>query len=131
LESCKDADFKITDVVKKPATKSPSKPFTTSTLQQEASLKLGFGVTRTMSVAQKLYEGGHITYMRTDSVNFSDTALNAAQKEIEKAYGKEYSNRKRYTNKNSNAQEAHEAIRPTNFLTTQLAVMQTKHVCMI
>jgi len=115
LSSCNGADFSVTDVVKKPATKSPSKPFTTSTLQQEASLKLGFGVTRTMSVAQKLYEAGHITYMRTDSVNFSDTALDAAQKEIEKAYGKEYANRKRYTNKNSNAQEAHEAIRPTNF----------------
>ena len=115
LDTCNGADFSVTDVVKKPAIKSPSKPFTTSTLQQEASLKLGFGVTRTMSVAQKLYEAGHITYMRTDSVNFSDTALDAAQAEIEKAYGKEYSNRKRYTNKNSNAQEAHEAIRPSNF----------------
>ncbi|MDX1446866.1 type I DNA topoisomerase, partial [Lishizhenia sp.] len=117
LASCKAADFEITDVVKKPGTKSPTAPFTTSTLQQEASLKLGFSVSRTMSVAQRLYEAGKITYMRTDSVNFSDDAINAAEKEIKSAYGSEYSNPKRYKNKNSGAQEAHEAIRPTSFAT--------------
>ena len=115
LEQCKSADFKVEDVSKKPAQKSPSAPFTTSTLQQEASLKLGFSVSRTMSVAQRLYEAGRITYMRTDSVNLSDTARSGAKAEIEKAYGKEYSSPKNYSNKNSNAQEAHEAIRPTDF----------------
>lgn len=115
LDSCKSADFKIGAVTKKPATKKPVAPFTTSTLQQEASLKLGFSVSRTMSVAQRLYESGHITYMRTDSVNLSDTALKGAKAEIEKAYGSEYSNTTKYTTKDSGAQEAHEAIRPTNF----------------
>ena len=115
LESCMSSSFSIDDVVKKPAIKKPTAPFTTSTLQQEASLKLGFSVSRTMSVAQRLYEAGHITYMRTDSVNLSETALDGAQKEIEKAYGKEFSNRKKFTTKNAGAQEAHEAIRPTDF----------------
>ena len=115
LESCMSSSFFIDDVVKKPAIKKPTAPFTTSTLQQEASLKLGFSVSRTMSVAQRLYEAGHITYMRTDSVNLSETALDGAQKEIEKAYGKEFSNRKKFTTKNAGAQEAHEAIRPTDF----------------
>ncbi len=115
LSKCADVSFEVIDVQQKPATKSPSAPFTTSTLQQEASLKLGFSVSRTMSVAQRLYEAGFITYMRTDSVNFSDQAISGAKAEIEKAYGKEYSNPKRYTNKNTNAQEAHEAIRPTDF----------------
>ena len=115
LNSCKDADFEVVDVTKKPATKSPTSPFTTSTLQQEASLKLGFSVTRTMSVAQRLYESGKITYMRTDSVNLSDTAVEGAKNEILTAYGKEYSNPTKYKNKNDNAQEAHEAIRPTDF----------------
>jgi DNA topoisomerase-1 len=115
LDSCTKSDFAVDEVAKKPAQKTPSAPFTTSTLQQEASLKLGFSVSRTMSVAQKLYEAGRITYMRTDSVNLSETARNGAKDEIEKAYGKEYSNPKNYKNKNSNAQEAHEAIRPTDF----------------
>jgi DNA topoisomerase-1 len=115
LNACKNATFKVGDVQKKPATKSPSAPFTTSTLQQEASLKLGFSVSRTMSVAQRLYEAGKITYMRTDSVNLSETAINGAKAEIEHAYGTNYSKPTKYTTKNSNAQEAHEAIRPTDF----------------
>ncbi|MFN8237036.1 MAG: type I DNA topoisomerase [Chitinophagales bacterium] len=113
LEAVKDALFKVEDIQVKPAQKSPAAPFTTSTLQQEASRKLGFSVSRTMSVAQKLYESGKITYMRTDSPNLSDLALNTIQSYINKAFGKEYSNRKQYASKNSSAQEAHEAIRPT------------------
>jgi DNA topoisomerase-1 len=115
LEKLKDAEFSVQDLQQKPATKSPSAPFTTSTLQQEASLKLGFSVSRTMGVAQRLYEAGKITYMRTDSVNLSETAINGAQNEIERAYGKEYSKPTKYTTKSSGAQEAHEAIRPTDF----------------
>ncbi|OIQ37016.1 MAG: DNA topoisomerase I, partial [Crocinitomix sp. MedPE-SWsnd] len=115
VDACLGHDFKVNSVTKKPAKKSPTAPFTTSTLQQEASLKLGFSVSRTMGVAQRLYEAGHITYMRTDSVNLSKTATDAAQAEIENAYGKEYHNFRQYKNKNSSAQEAHEAIRPTNF----------------
>lgn len=115
LNSCKGATFLVDDVQQKPATKSPVAPFTTSTLQQEASLKLGFSVSRTMSVAQRLYEAGKITYMRTDSVNLSDTAISAAISEIERAFGKEYSKPTKYKTKSSNAQEAHEAIRPTDF----------------
>jgi DNA topoisomerase I len=111
----RDTAFEVLDVQTKPATKTPSAPFTTSTLQQEASLKLGFSVSRTMTVAQKLYEAGKITYMRTDSVNFSDTALNGAKAEIISAYGELYSNPTKYKNKNAGAQEAHEAIRPTDF----------------
>lgn len=115
LQKSKDASFGITDVQKKPAIKKPAAPFTTSTLQQEASLKLGFSVSRTMSVAQRLYESGHITYMRTDSVNLSDTAINGAKAEVVKSYGAEYSNPMQYKTKSSGAQEAHEAIRPTDF----------------
>tara|TARA_B100000508_G_scaffold141093_1_gene146559 strand:+ start:68263 stop:70590 length:2328 start_codon:yes stop_codon:yes gene_type:complete len=115
LASCENADFEVKDVQKKPAVKNPSAPFTTSTLQQEASLKLGFSVSRTMRVAQTLYEAGHITYMRTDSVNLSDTAIDGAKAAIVKNYGSEYSNPKRYKGKSAGAQEAHEAIRPTNF----------------
>jgi len=92
LNQCKEVNFEIIDVQTKPATKSPSAPFTTSTLQQEASLKLGFSVSRTMTVAQRLYEAGKITYMRTDSVNLSETAMNAAEKEITSFYGNNYSN---------------------------------------
>ncbi|HNA38481.1 MAG TPA: type I DNA topoisomerase [Chitinophagales bacterium] len=113
LEEVKNALFKVADIQVKPTQKSPAAPFTTSTLQQEASRKLGFSVSRTMSVAQKLYESGKITYMRTDSPNLSDLALNSIQSYITKEYGKEYSNRKQYASKHSNAQEAHEAIRPT------------------
>jgi len=113
LEKCKLAEFKITDITKKPSKKSPSPPFTTSTLQQDASRKLGFSVAYTMSVAQRLYESGKITYMRTDSVNLSDMALNNAQKEILKLYGPDYHHLRQYKTKIKGAQEAHEAIRPT------------------
>ncbi|PQJ75158.1 type I DNA topoisomerase [Polaribacter gangjinensis] len=114
LTSCKNAIFSIADLSKKPATKSPAAPFTTSTLQQEASRKLGFAVSRTMQVAQRLYEAGLITYMRTDSVNLSVEARNAAAKEITNYYGKEYSFPRVFKSKAKGAQEAHEAIRPTN-----------------
>jgi len=113
LESCKSATFKVEDVQKKPAKKSPAAPFTTSTLQQEASRKLGYGVSRTMILAQKLYEAGHISYMRTDSVNLSDTALGDISKQITDNYGKKYLQNRKFKNKNESAQEAHEAIRPT------------------
>lgn len=113
LESCKDAKFKVADITTKPAHRSPAAPFTTSTLQQEASRKLGFSVAQTMMVAQHLYENGHITYMRTDSVNLSSLALNTAKQKIVSAYGAEYSKVRRYTTKSKGAQEAHEAIRPT------------------
>jgi DNA topoisomerase-1 len=102
-------------VQQKPATKSPAAPFTTSTLQQEASMKLGFSVTKTMSVAQRLYESGNITYMRTDSVNLSETAIAAAQEAITSQFGANYSKPTKYSTKSSGAQEAHEAIRPTDF----------------
>lgn len=115
LNDCKEATFSVTDVVKAPGTKNPSAPFTTSTLQQEASLKLGFSVSKTMQVAQALYEAGHITYMRTDSVSLSETAIEAAKATITKNYGAEYSNPKKFQNKNKGAQEAHEAIRPSDF----------------
>ncbi len=120
LELCKNTSFVIDDVQQKPSTKSPAAPFTTSTLQQEASLKLGFSVTKTMSVAQRLYESGHITYMRTDSVNLSETAVNGAKTAIEEFYGNEYSKPTKYTTKSSGAQEAHEAIRPTDFGKTSI-----------
>jgi len=113
LEMCKTAEFKITDITKKPSKKSPAPPFTTSTLQQDASRKLGFSVAYTMSVAQRLYESGKITYMRTDSVNLSDLALNTAQKEILKLFGSDYHHMRQYKTKIKGAQEAHEAIRPT------------------
>jgi len=109
------ADFFVKDLEKKPAKKSPSAPFTTSTLQQEASRKLSFSVAQTMTVAQRLYEAGKISYMRTDSVNLSDFAIDAAKNTITANYGAEYSFTRRYKNKNENAQEAHEAIRPTDF----------------
>lgn len=115
LEKSLDSNFFVSSVEKKPFKKSSSAPFTTSTLQQEASRKLGFSVSRTMSAAQRLYESGHITYMRTDSVNLSDDALNNAAKVISSLYGENYHKRKRFSNKNKSAQEAHEAIRPTNF----------------
>lgn len=113
LNSCSNAEFSITNIEKKPAKKSPSAPFTTSTLQQEASRKLGFSVARTMIVAQRLYESGKITYMRTDSVNLSNLALNSAAKVITKEFGKEYLNTRDFQTKSKGAQEAHEAIRPT------------------
>ena len=115
LESNARADFNVADLQKKPAKKSPAAPFTTSTLQQEASRKLGFSVSRTMQNAQRLYEAGLITYMRTDSVNLSDEARKGAQSEIEDAYGDIYSKARQYKGKSKGAQEAHEAIRPTDF----------------
>ncbi|WP_291965714.1 type I DNA topoisomerase [Maribacter sp.] len=114
LEKNKAADFSISKLDKKPAKKSPSAPFTTSTLQQEASRKLYFSVGRTMQVAQRLYEAGLITYMRTDSVNLSNEALASAKEAIEKNYGKEYSETRNFKGKSKGAQEAHEAIRPTD-----------------
>ena len=114
LENCGGSVFTIKNLETRPGKKSPAPPFTTSTLQQEASRKLGFSVAQTMVVAQRLYEGGKITYMRTDSVNLSDTAINDAVQTIIGNYGSEYANPKKYTTKNKSAQEAHEAIRPTN-----------------
>ena len=115
IESCVGASYSVKDLQKKPAKRSPSDPFTTSTLQQEASRKLGFSVSRTMRVAQQLYESGYITYMRTDSVNLSEDALSAIKKTIQTLFGEKYAYKRKYTNKNTSAQEAHEAIRPTNF----------------
>ncbi|TXH30633.1 MAG: type I DNA topoisomerase, partial [Cyclobacteriaceae bacterium] len=115
LESCKGATFTISDLVKKPAKKSPAPPFTTSTLQQEAGRKLSFSVSQTMMVAQKLYEAGKISYMRTDSVNLSDEAVNGAVRQIQSAYGKEFVQTRKFKTKSASAQEAHEAIRPTDF----------------
>lgn len=113
LEHCKNADFKVEDIVTKPAKKSPAPPFTTSTLQQEASRKLGFSVSQTMRVAQSLYESGKITYMRTDSVNLSDLAINISKAEIKSMAGDKYVKVRRFTTNTKGAQEAHEAIRPT------------------
>ncbi|MCL4153628.1 UNVERIFIED_CONTAM: hypothetical protein GTU68_007905 [Idotea baltica] len=117
LEKNTKADFKVTDLQKKPAKKSPAAPFTTSTLQQEASRKLYFSVSKTMNMAQRLYEAGLITYMRTDSVNLSDEARKGAEAEIKDAFGVKYSKPRNYKGKAKGAQEAHEAIRPTNFAT--------------
>ena len=115
LNANKAAWYQVSDLQKKPARKSPAAPFTTSTLQQEASRKLGFSVSRTMSNAQRLYEAGLITYMRTDSVNLSEEARKGAESEIITAFGAEYSNPRNYKGKSKGAQEAHEAIRPTSF----------------
>lgn len=115
LEKCVGSEFKVLDVTKKPSKKSPAPPFTTSTLQQEASRKLNFSVSQTMSVAQKLYEAGFISYMRTDSVNLSKTALDEAEKVIRSEYGDKYCNIQNYITKSKGAQEAHEAIRPSYF----------------
>ncbi|MBA4241349.1 MAG: type I DNA topoisomerase [Sphingobacteriaceae bacterium] len=113
LEKCKVASYTIESLETKPAKRSPAAPFTTSTLQQEAARKLGFSVAQTMQVAQRLYEAGKITYMRTDSVNLSDTAMDQANKAINENYGAKYYNPRKYKNKSKGAQEAHEAIRPT------------------
>jgi len=113
LESCKNAMYKVKDIQVKPAKRTPAAPFTTSTLQQEASRKLGYGVSKTMLLAQKLYESGYITYMRTDSVNLSDLARRDIQTQINNNYGENYFQFRKYKNKNESAQEAHEAIRPT------------------
>lgn len=113
LEKCQSAKFSIADVVKKPAKRSPAPPFTTSTLQQEASRKLSFSVAQTMSVAQRLYESGKITYMRTDSVNLSGLAINTTKQKITELHGENYVKVRKYSSKSKGAQEAHEAIRPT------------------
>jgi len=119
LEKCKTTGYSITGLSTKPSKKSPAPPFTTSTLQQEASRKLGFSVSQTMSIAQKLYEAGKITYMRTDSVKLSNMALGAAKKVIESEFGIEYSKTRNFKTKTKGAQEAHEAIRPT-YINTRL-----------
>ena len=113
LESCIGASYQVKDIQVKPAKRSPAAPFTTSTLQQEASRKMGYSVSKTMLLAQKLYESGKITYMRTDSINLSDTALADIQKEVTGFYGANYHQPRKFKNKNESAQEAHEAIRPT------------------
>ena len=113
LQSCVGAKYTVKDIQVKPGKRTPAAPFTTSTLQQEASRKLGYGVSKTMLLAQKLYESGKITYMRTDSVNLSDTAMEGIKAEIGKSYGDKYIQIRKYKNKNESAQEAHEAIRPS------------------
>jgi len=113
LKGCIGAKYQVTDIQIKPGKRSPAPPFTTSTLQQEASRKLGYGVSRTMLIAQKLYENGYITYMRTDSVNLSDTALGDITNTVKGMYGEKYHQFRKYKNRNESAQEAHEAIRPT------------------
>ena len=128
LENCKDGVFSISNLETKPGKKSPSAPFITSTLQQEASRKLSFSVAQTMRVAQSLYENGHITYMRTDSVNLSDTALQQAAEVIRSEYGAEYHQVRKYKSKIASAQEAHEAIRPTEFSTKQIASSERNEV---
>lgn len=115
VASCQDASFAVQDLKKRPGKKSPAPPFTTSTLQQEAARKLGFSVSQTMSVAQRLYEQGIITYMRTDSVNLSQFAVNGIGAMVDENFGKEYHQVRKYSTKSEGAQEAHEAIRPTNF----------------
>ncbi len=122
LEQNLQAAFKVENLEKKPAKKAPAAPFTTSTLQQEASRKLYFSVSKTMTLAQRLYEAGLITYMRTDSVNLSNEAKEGAKKEIENAFGKAYSKPRNYKGKSKNAQEAHEAIRPTDFSKHTVAI---------
>ena len=114
LQEVAGAEFKVSAIEKKPGKRSPAAPFTTSTLQQEASRKLGYSVSKTMLMAQKLYENGHITYMRTDSTNLAESALTALQNEITKKYGKEFYEKRSYATKNASAQEAHEAIRPSH-----------------
>src|SRR5690606_30413619 len=120
LEACVGATFAVEDIQVKPGKKTPSAPFTTSTLQQEASRKLGYSVTRTMRLAQQLYENGYISYMRTDSGNLSQTALENAQAVIARQYGSDYHQRRQYQTKNQSAQEAHEAIRPTDLAVTHI-----------
>jgi DNA topoisomerase-1 len=128
LVSCKSANYTVDDVTVKPTKRTPAAPFTTSTLQQEASRKLGYGVTKTMLLAQKLYESGKITYMRTDSINLSDTAMGDIRKEVESSYGNNYYQPRKYKNKNENAQEAHEAIRPTYMNNKTVADEETRRL---
>ncbi len=116
IEGFKDAKFSVSSIKKSPLTKKPAPPFTTSTMQQEAARKLGFNVSRTMQTAQRLYEAGHITYMRTDSVRLSETAQNSIKNAIETKFGSNYHQSRNFSDKSKNAQQAHEAVRPTNFL---------------
>ena len=120
LKSCTGAQNKVIDIQVRPGKRSPAPPFTTSTLQQEASRKLGYGVARTMQIAQKLYENGYITYMRTDSVNLSNTALGDITNTVKSMYGEQYHQFRKFKNKNEAAQEAHEAIRPTYMSNTSV-----------
>jgi DNA topoisomerase-1 len=120
LKECLGANYKVKDIQIKPTKRTPAAPFTTSTLQQEASRKLGYSVSRTMLLAQKLYENGHITYMRTDSVNLSETAMDDIRNTITSSFGDKYHKARRYKTKNDSAQEAHEAIRPTYMSTTSV-----------
>ena len=122
IDSLKNAKFNVSDIKKTPLTRKPSPPFTTSTLQQEASRRLGFPVSKTMRTAQRLYEQGHITYMRTDSVTLSDVAKSAVKSKILNEFGEKYFCERSYTNKSKNAQQAHEAVRPTNFENKNVSV---------
>ena len=126
LKGCTGAEYTVKDIQVKPTRRSPAAPFTTSTLQQEASRKLGYGVSRTMILAQKLYENGYISYMRTDSVNLSETARTDIEKTIRSSYGEKYFRERRFKNKNDSAQEAHEAIRPTYMSNTTVPDAETK-----
>ena len=128
LNSCVGAKYSVKDVQVKPARRTPAAPFTTSTLQQEASRKLGYGVSRTMLLAQKLYENGYITYMRTDSVSLSETAMEDIRNNIISSFGNRYHQARRYKNKNESAQEAHEAIRPTYMSQTSIEDPETKRL---
>ena len=128
LEKCIGANYAVRDVQVKPAKKTPSAPFTTSTLQQEASRKIGYSVSKTMQLAQKLYENGHITYMRTDSVNLSETAIESARSAINSQFGEKYFQHRTFKNKNESAQEAHEAIRPTDMNVTSVGDSETSRL---
>jgi DNA topoisomerase-1 len=128
LQKCINANYTVADVQVKPGKKSPAAPFTTSTLQQEASRKLGYSVSKTMLLAQRLYENGHISYMRTDAVNLSETALQDIEKNILSMYGKKYHQPRKYQNKNESAQEAHEAIRPTDMSVTEVGDTDTQRL---
>jgi DNA topoisomerase-1 len=128
LESCKGASYSVTDIQVRPGKKSPAAPFTTSTLQQEASRKLGYSVSKTMLLAQKLYESGNITYMRTDSVNLSDTAMDGIRQQVTGQYGQRYFQPRKFKNKNESAQEAHEAIRPTYMENSTVDDPETKRL---
>ncbi len=128
LEECINATYSVKDIQVKPTRRSPAAPFTTSTLQQEASRKLGYGVSRTMLLAQKLYENGHITYMRTDSISLSQTAISDIKKTVSSSYGEKYFQPRKYKNKNESAQEAHEAIRPTSMAHATVSDADTKRL---
>lgn len=128
LQRCINASYSVSDIQVKPGKKSPAAPFTTSTLQQEASRKLGYSVSKTMLLAQKLYENGHITYMRTDSVSLSETANENIRKAVLDQYGDKYYQQRKFQNKNESAQEAHEAIRPTEMTTTSVGDADTQRL---